>query len=184
MDDMSKRVSILLGVLMALTLVLVVALPASAKATRTEVSSFEYDCANAWEKDWMTGQIWHIRNFVHTNRNVSDFPELSGVNTTVADAEINVATGAVAIRGTSSWKPDTIDGTWEGSWTFISNAGVTRGYAVAHGTGELFGKTLFLNLYDPPNPFTPEEGAVMCEGLGDYEANTYAEGYILEGSAP
>lgn len=181
---MSKRVSILLGVLIAFSLVLVMVWPANAKATRIEVNSFEYDCGNGWEADWMEGQVWHIRNYVHTNRNVSDFPELTGVNTTVADAEINFATGAVAIHGTTSWKPDTIDGTWEGSWTFISNAGVSRGYAVAHGTGELFGKTLFLNLYDPPNPYTPEEGEVMCTGLGDYEANTYAEGFILDVSAP
>ena len=181
---MNKRVSILLGVLMVISLVLVMVWPANAKATRIEVSSFEYDCGNDWEKDWMEGQVWHIRNYVHTNRNVSDFPELNGVNTTVADAEIHLPSGYVAIRGTLSWKPDTIDGTWEGSWTFISNAGITRGYSVAHGTGELSGKTLFLNLYDPPNPYTPEEGEIMCEGLGNYEANTYVEGYILEGSVP
>jgi hypothetical protein len=181
---MKRNIFILLAELLSAALILGSVLPANAKATRIEVSTFEYDCANSWEDDWMEGQVWHIRNFVHTNRNVSDYPELEGINTTVADAEIKLATGYVAIRGKSSWKPDTIDGTWEGTWIFISNAGTTRGYAIAHGTGELSGKTLFLNLYDPPNPYTPEEGAVMCEGLGDYEANTYAEGYILEHSAP
>ena len=177
---MKKYFYILLAISLAGALLLGAALPANAKATRIPVSSFEYDCGNGWETDWTAGQVWHIRNYVHTNRNVSEAPELNGVNTTVADAEINLGTGYVAIHGKSSWKPDSIDGTWEGSWTFISNAGVTRGYAVAYGTGELSGKTLYLNLYDPPNPFTPEEGAQMCEGLGEYEANTSAEGYILD----
>jgi hypothetical protein len=181
---MKRSIFILLAVLLSAALMLGGAMTANAKATRIEVNSFEYDCGNGWEKDWMEGNVWHIRNYVHTNRNVSDFPELEGVNTTVADAEINFATGYVAIRGSLSWKPDTIDGTWEGSWIFISNAGVTRGYSVAHGTGELAGKTLFLNLYDPPNPYTPEVGEVMCAGLGEYEANTYAEGYILESVVP
>jgi hypothetical protein len=181
---MKRNIFILLAVLLSAALILGSVLPANAKATRIKVDSFEYDCGNGWEADWMDGQVWHIRNYIHTNRNVSDYPELEGVNTTVADAEINLASGYVAIRGKLSWKPDTIDGTWEGTWIFISNAGTTKGYAVAQGTGELSGKTLFLNLYDPPNPYTPEEGEVMCDGLGEYEANTYAEGYILEHSAP
>ena len=168
----------MLAVLMAAALLLGMVLPANAKATRIEVSSFEYDCGNGWDDDWMEGQVWHIRNYLHTNRNVSDFPELDGINTTVADAEIKLDTGYVAIHGKLSWKPDTIDGTWEGSWTFISNAGITRGYAVARGTGELSGKTLYLYLYDAPP--TPEKGAAMCAGLGDYESNTIAKGYILD----
>jgi hypothetical protein len=176
---MKKSITLMLAILLTGALLVSAALPANAKATRIPVASFEYDCGNGWETDWMEGQVWHIRNYVHTNRNVSEVLELNGVNTTVADAEINLATGDVAIHGKTSWKPDTIEGTWEGSWTFISNAGVTRGYAVAHGTGALSGKTLYLNIYDPPNPITPE-GPEMCEGLGDYEANTYAEGYILD----
>ena len=181
---MKRSVSILLTVGLAAALLFSMTLPVSAKVARVDVSTFEYDCANSWEKDWTEGQVWHIRNFVHTNRSISDSPELNGVNTTVADAEIWLNTGHVMIRGTSSLKPDTINGTWEGTWTFIANAGITRGYAVYHGTGDLFGKTLFLNLYDPPNPYTPEEGAVMCAGLGEYEANTATEGYILENPAP
>lgn len=168
----------MLAVVIATALLLSMALPANAKATRIKVTSFEYDCGKGWERDWMDGQVLHIRNYVHTNRNVSDFPELNGINTTIADAEINSYTGYVAIHGKSSWKPDKINGTWEGSWTFISNAGVTRGYAVARGTGELSGKTLYLNLYDAPP--TPKKGEAMCAGLGDYEGNVIAEGYILD----
>jgi hypothetical protein len=181
---MNKRVSAFLGVLIIFSLALIMVWPANAKATRIDVNSFEYDCGNGWEKDWMDGQVWHIRNYIHTNRHVSDFPELNGVATTTADAEFNLATGAAVLHGKISWKPNTIDGTWEGSWTFIGNAGISRGYAVAQGTGELFGKTLIVNLYNPPNPYTPELGTIMCDGLGSYESNTYVEGYILEDSIP
>lgn len=177
---MNKKGSISLAVLLAAALLLILALPATARASRTDVASFEYDCANEFESDWMEGQVYHIRGFVHTNRSVSANPELNGINITFADADINLARGSAAIRGTMSLQPDTIDGAWEGSWTFIGNAGVYRGYAVAHGSGELFGKTLFLNLYDG-SP-TPEDEA-MCSGLGAWEGNTIAEGYILDGGS-
>ena len=165
----------------AAALLLSMALPANAKATRIEVASFEYDCGNGFETEWMEGQVYHVRNYIHTNREVSDFPELNGINYTVGSGDINILTGVTVIRGTMSLRPDTIDGTWEGTWTFISNAGLTRGYAVAQGTGELFGKTLFLNLYDAEyDPST----AYMCEGLGEWEGNVYTVGHILDTTAP
>jgi len=178
---MRRTVLSILAFVIAAALLLSMALPANAKATRIEVSSFEYDCANELEQEWMEGQVYHIRNYHHTNRDVSDSPELDGVNTTVGDADINLKTGVTTIRGTMSFQPSTIDGTWEGTWTWIYNHGVIRGYAVAHGTGALFGKTLFLNLYDA-NP-TPDDEA-MCGGLGVWEGNVYTEGYILDTGAP
>jgi hypothetical protein len=180
---MNKKRSILFSLASVIIAVLLLgmALPANAKATRIEVNSFEYDCGNGYEKEWMGGNDYHIRNYLHTNRNVSDFPDLDGINYTVGDGDFNILTGVTAIRGTMSFHPHSIDGTWEGSWTFISNAGITRGYAVAHGTGDLFGKTLYLNLYDT-DP-TPDDKA-MCEGLGVWEGNMIAEGYILDTGAP
>ncbi|MGD9092897.1 MAG: hypothetical protein PVF74_08605 [Anaerolineales bacterium] len=179
--NIKRSISFLLAGVIVAVLLLCMALPANAKATRIEVASFEYDCANGFEKDWMAGQVYHIRNYVHTNRNVSDFPELNGINYTVGDGDFNLLNGVTVIRGTLSFKPDTINGTWEGTWTFISNPGITRGYAVAQGTGDLFGKTLFLNLYDAPP--TPDDEA-MCEGLGVWEGNVITEGYILDTSTP
>ncbi len=171
---------VLAGVIVAV-LLLCMALPANAKATRIEVNSFEYDCGNGFEKEWMRGNVYHIRNYVHTNRNISEFPELNGINHTVGDGDINTLTGVTAIRGTMSFHPQTINGTWEGTWTWISNAGLTRGYAVAHGTGDLFGKTLYLNLYDAA---PTDEDEAMCEGLGVWEGNVVAKGYILDTAAP
>jgi len=125
----------LLAVLIAIALLLSMTLSVSAKATRIEVASFEYDCANELEQEWMEGQVYHIRNYHHTNRDVSDSPYLDGINTTVADAEINLRTGVTTIRGTWRVQPNTIDGAWEGTWTWIANNGIVRGYAIAHGTG-------------------------------------------------
>jgi hypothetical protein len=41
------------------------------------------------------------------------------------------------------------------------------------------GKTLFLKLYDVPNPDF-DKLAQMCEGIGEPEGIVLVEGYILE----
>jgi hypothetical protein len=175
---MKTRLVIVSALLIAALLLLSIGLPVRASASRTEVTFVEYDCAIGFEQDWMNGQIYHIRNFVHTNVTVSDNSEVNGINTTVADAEINMATGYAVIRGTTSLQPEGIEGSWEGSWTFIANKGVYRGWAVAQGTGELAGKTLFLNLADGvPDPDTLAD---KCSGIGDPEGISVATGYILD----
>ena len=174
---MKRVASILLAVVLAAALLLNMALQASAQATRVEVASYEYDCFTGVDKVWAEGQVQHIRNIYHTNIDVSDSPELNGINTTVADAEFNLITGTITIRGTMSFEPYEIDGTWEGTWFYVNNNGVIKGQAVARGTGTLSGKTLFLDLYD--TPYNPET-EVMCEGIGLPEGNIVIEGYILD----
>jgi len=174
---MKKSVSILLGVMLAAALLLCVAIQADAQGTRVEVASYEYDCFTGLEKDWLEGQVYHMRNVYHTNIDVSDAPELNGINTTVADADFNLKTGEITIRGTMSFQPYQIDGTWEGSWFYINNKGIVKGQAVAQGTGELSGKTLYLKIYDAP--YNPDAEA-MCEGIGLPEGNVVIEGYILD----
>lgn len=157
-------------------------IPVQSQADRIEVNSYEYDCFTGLEKAWGDGgQVMHLRNVRHTNIDVSNSPYLDGINTTVADAEINLKTGSMIIRGTTSLKPHTIDGTWEGTWVSINNQGVVKTQAVAHGTGALSGKTLFLTIYDAP--YNPETES-MCAGIGDPEGNVITEGYILETSRP
>jgi hypothetical protein len=154
---------------------------ASAQTTRTYVSSFEYDCLTDLGEVWMDGNIMHIRGREHVNVDISDYPELNGINTTVADAEINMATGFVEIRGTFHFEPEGIDGTWEGTWIFVANNGVLNSKTVAHGTGALAGKSLFLNMYDVPyEPITEE----MCAGIGDPEGTMHIVGYILDPAGP
>ncbi|NLF14916.1 MAG: hypothetical protein GX597_24255 [Anaerolineaceae bacterium] len=176
-----RYVSIAMAVAVVATLLSGSAWPAGARAVRYDVSSIEVDCFTGMEAGWQEGNVLHLRGVGHTNVNISATPELNGINTTLADAEFNLANGNVSIRGTSSWQPAGIDGTWEGSWTFIANRGIVRGQAVAHGTGALSGQHLFLEIYDVP----PREGDVaFCEGIGEYEGTVVAEGYILDTGAP
>ncbi len=180
---MKRITTISLAVVIAITLLLAMALGASAKATRTNVTSYEHDCLTQQpDKLWMEGDVLHVRGVIHKNVNVSDTPEYNGLNTTVADADINMKTGYTYVRGTMSFKPKEIRGTWEGTWIFVANKGISGGSAVAHGTGVLEGKSLFLKLYDTP---TVPETESICADLGQPESsNTRTEGYILDTSAP
>jgi hypothetical protein len=97
----------------------------------------------------------------------------------VADADINLSNGIAAIRGTASFQPAGIDGTWEMTWHWIYSPGqgVGFGNAVAHGTGALEGKTAFLELYDLPYDPAIEQ---VCAGTGMPEGIISVEGYILD----
>lgn len=177
-----KRIkTILPAVLISIALLVSVTFAVSAQTTRTYINSVEYDCLTDLGEVWMDGNILHIRGREHVNVDVSDTPELNGINTTVADAEINMATGFVEIRGTFHFQPEGIQGAWEGSWIFIGNKGVLNTRSVAHGTGALAGKSLFLHMYDVPyDPITEE----MCAGIGAPEGTMYTEGYILDPAGP
>jgi hypothetical protein len=127
----------------------------NAKANITELTAVEYDClVDMGMEPRMDGNILQIRDIVHVNVDVSNAPELDGLNKTIADAEFNSMTGGAIIRGTLSFQPNTIDGTWEGTWVFVGTKGKGVAQAVAQGTGELAGKKLFLKLYDaePDDP--------------------------------
>jgi hypothetical protein len=180
---MKRLITTLLAVGIATTLLLVMTLGANAQATRTKVTSYEHDCLTQQpSKLWMEGNVLHIRGVGHKNVNISDTPEFNGINTTWADADINLKTGYAYIRGTMSFKPEGIQGTWEGTWVFISSKRVNSGSAVAHGTGALEGKRLFLKLYDTP---TVPETESICADFGPPESsNTRIEGYILDPGGP
>lgn len=178
---MKKRVMVGLVFVFVAALLLGVAYQANAKGLRTEVSSYEYDCftgftdsGGVWGED---EKVMHMRGVLHTNVNISDTPELTGLHHTVADAEINQVTGNTIIRGTSSWQPEGIAGTWEGHWVFIYNKNINSGKAVMHGTGALKGKMLFLDVYDAEPDGKLEE---MCASIGDPEGYVRTEGYMLE----
>lgn len=171
---------IVLPVLLALVLLMSVTFAASAQANRTYFTAVEYDClTGVGTEPWMEGNVMHMRDVWHVNVDVSDTPEFNGLNTTIADAEFNMKTGGAVIRGTLIFQPYGIAGTWEGTWIFVGNKGKGVAQAVAHGTGALSGKTLFLKLYDDPNPDF-DKLAQMCEGIGEPEGIVLVEGYILE----
>jgi|GEM_PF-3196743 len=178
---MKRIYTITLSVLLAVILLISATITASAQASRTPVYAVEYDClVDPGAVPRMNGDILHLRNVLHRNVDFSDTPEFNGINTTYADAEINFKTGGMVIRGTMSFQPDGIDGTWEGSWVFIGTKGKSSAQSVAHGTGVLAGKTLFLKVYDvaPDDPRYADLPA-MCAGIGEPEGIVIAEGYIL-----
>ncbi len=177
---MKTRKMLFWSVILSVILLLGMVMPVSAEATRKEVSAVETSCGNGWEKMWMDGQVMHIRNFVHTNRLISADAELNGINTTVADAQINLMNGNGLIKGTWSLKPDSINGTWEGTWLSIGTKGLGKAWAVGQGKGELSGKMIFLEISgDPSNTDTSQ-----CAGLGTWEGNYTDVGYILENGQP
>lgn len=178
----------LLTVLVA-ALLLGSAWPADAQATRIEdITSYEYTCAIPETfNPTFTGNVMHIRDYVHVNINISDSPYLDGINTTIADAEINGKNGNVSIRGTMHLEPNAYPGsTWEGRWVFIGSRGTYFGLAVAQGTGDLEGMTLFLDLYDAPKADDADEvcATVSYNGYAGVPEDSFSsvEGYILVSS--
>lgn len=171
---------ITLSIVFALVLLISLAFTASAQASRTYFTAVEYDCFTGMGTEpRMEGNVLHMRDVWHVNVDVSDTPEFNGLNSTVADGEFNLKTGGAVIRGTLSFQPYGIAGTWEGTWIFTGNRGKGVAQAVAHGTGALAGKTLFLKLYDDPDPDF-DKLAQMCAGIGEPESIVLVMGYILE----
>ncbi len=158
---------------------------AEAKGNRIEdLTAYEYDCAiPSTFNPTFSGNTMRIRDYIHVNINESASPYLHGINTTVANAEINLVKGTTSIRGTMFLEPEAYDGAWQGHWVFIANKGTVFGWAVAHGTGELKGMTLFMNLYDAPVADDAVEKCATVSYDGEpgvpEEGFTNVEGYIL-----
>jgi hypothetical protein len=183
---MKKRVLIILVLVFVGTLLLSSAYRAAAQATRIEdLTAYEYDCAILETfNPTFTGNVMHIRDYVHVNINVSDSPYLAGINTTVANAEINGKSSNASIRGTMHLEPYAFPGSaWEGQWVSIGSNGANFGWSVAQGTGELKGMMLFMNLYDAPLADDAVEKCATVSYNGytgvPEETFTITKGYIL-----
>jgi hypothetical protein len=96
------------------------------------------------------GQTLHISGQLHENLFFSDNPAVfpNGVNTGVLDMTINLVTGNAVVYAEASFQPDDVNGTWEGSGTFLVDTltGDQQGHGVFHGTGDLAGQTLVLDV--------------------------------------
>ena len=100
---------------------------------------------------------------------------------------MNFKNGSIAIRGTMRLEPTAYPGSaWEGNWVFIGSKGASFGWSVAHGTGELEGMTLFMDLYDAPLADDAEEMCATVNYNGSAgvpeETFTNTEGYIVVSS--
>lgn len=150
---------------------------ANAQATRIEgLTAFEYDCgAPQTFNPTFSGNVMHLRDYVHVNVNISDSPYLDGILTTFANAEINGKSGTASIRGTFRLEPTAYPGSaWEGTWVFIGSKGTSFGRSVGQGTGELEGMTLFMDLYDWTD-FDPDEADAACASVSYDSQPVYPE---------
>jgi hypothetical protein len=178
---MKRHTILILAVFIVAVMLLGTALETRASPSRTDFTVTEYVCAPELPEPWFTGNVMHIRDYKHVNVDDSTTPEVNGLNTTIADADINLKTGIANIRGTFSIQPEGFAGTWEGTWVFNGTPGVGFARGVGRGTGVFAGKHIFLKVYDlPPDPDTNAE---KCAEIGypDYpEGVELVEGYILE----
>ncbi len=182
---MKKSALFIIATVFVVALLLGFTWQANAQATRIEgLTSHEYDCAIPGTfNPTFSGNVMHIRDYVHVNVNESESPYLDGINTTVADAEFNNVSGTASIRGTMHLAPTAYpDSAWVGRWVFIASKGTYFGRAVAQGTGELEGMTLFIDLYDWAA--NPEIAKDVCDSVGGVpeESHTITEGYIVVSS--
>jgi hypothetical protein len=174
---MKRQTILILAVALTAALLMGTTLQTMADASRIDFTVTEYVCGLEMEKYWEQGNMMHIRGYEHRNVDISTTAEVNGLNTTFADADINMLTGIGNIHGTFSIQPTGYDGTWEGTWVFNGTPGVGFARGVGRGTGDFTGKLIFLKVYDAePDPAT---NAALCAGIGDPEGVEIIEGYIL-----
>ena len=168
--------------LMILTVIaaLLMAVPASAKTTRTPLDVTEYVCMNTPGQEWVEGNVYHLRGQIHEAVEVVN-GEIWGTNTATINLDWNLKTGQVTGRGFADLVPNGVNGGFTGIGTFRfygSGPELFMGTWAAQGYGDLKGQFLHMEVVDitsPPNP----TGEAYCEGHGTYFSTTYWSGYIL-----
>ena len=153
---MNKRAIPLVTLIVVVGLV-PAALPAfGAPPPATPVSGLECVYILQPGESEITGQMMHTRGRVHQNYFYSDDPAVfpDAANTTVLDIALNLKTGIGVMNVTAVYEPEGVDGTFEGTgvgWLKLdlgTGAGLDmRGQGVFHGTGDLEGLTLKLDLH-------------------------------------
>jgi hypothetical protein len=131
------------GVLLALS-----GSPSLAQPGLTTFEATETICTVTPGKRWVTddGATLHIRSQVHRNVVQSSEPRINGVNTAVISVNLNLTTQAGTANATFMLAPDSVNGTWQGTGVFQIKEGKAAGTAVGHGTGELEGQQIRLEL--------------------------------------
>ena len=135
--------------------------PAAAEATSTPFSAYEATCNIVPGDVTVTGNMLHIRGQINTNQVIATEVTQTGTNTVVVNVNLNLNNGSGAAYGTFSLDPDAISGTWQGSFSGHISDFVFTGKAVGHGTGDLSGQKVMVDIEDidpaalPMNPCTP-----------------------------
>jgi hypothetical protein len=115
------------------------------------------------------GNTLHFSGQVHQNLFFSDDPAVfpDGTNSAVLDMTINLATGNAMVHAEASFQPDGVNGSWEGFGSFLVDTltGDQQGHAVFHGTGDLAGQTLVLDVTGGNPGACPGAPNLMSAGI-------------------
>ncbi len=128
--------------------VLVSVVPASAQAEQLHFTGT--NCVyplSPPERSWISDDgILHERGTGLISYNVADSDYGTGIMIVNANIDLDLVTGNGHTYGTLTIYPDAYNGTFEGNWTSHISDGSLRGTAVAHGTGDLEGLQMFVDL--------------------------------------
>lgn len=142
--------------LLAILIVVVGIIPASARAERVDI--YGTTCIQTQsppERFWISEDgIVHMRGIVTTNIDVTNNGYDTGSASMVMNIDMDPATGNGHGYGTFTIYPSAYDGTWSGSWSSHISPDGLRGSATGHGTGELEGLSIFNNM-SSTNPNDP-----------------------------
>jgi hypothetical protein len=173
-----KRMKLFL-VLTGIAALLLATMPASAKTSRTPLDITEYVCMNTPGKEWVGGNVYHLRGQIHKAVEVVN-GEVWGFTTATLDLDWNLKTGQVTVWGFADLMPTGVDGGYAGAGAFRfygSGPNSFMGNWAAQGYGDLKGQ--FLRMDAVGEDFLPVQGAAYCEGRGEYFSTTLWSGYIL-----
>jgi hypothetical protein len=136
---MAKRRVGLSAALALIAYSLVVA-PAVAGAVATTFTGLEVTCSEApAAREWVSGDVLHVRGQLVTTRIVTTDDRTTGTNTIVLNLDLNLKNGSGGLYGTFHLQPDQVNGLWEGRFSGHFTNFVTSVHATGHGTGELAG---------------------------------------------
>jgi hypothetical protein len=124
--------------------------PLLAKSVKTPVDFYEVSCATSPGVSWEEGNSGHLRGATSWSLFYQEGnPDPIGMDSIVVNINENLVTGKQEVFGTFSLTyPLEDDGTFDGRWTAKFDPAVPSflGRAVGHGTGDLTGKKMKLNL--------------------------------------
>lgn len=158
-----------------MAMILLLAGPVAAKATRTQLTACEYDVSYD-EGEWTNpGGRRHLRGRVHYFYDVATDPRATGVVTVIAHANWSYDWIGTA-WGTFKLEPydEARGGYWEGTWVGPDNQPEIR--LVGHGRGNFKGLELRETLVWDEDSL----GKCSPEDLQGNPISGYIEGYILD----
>lgn len=129
-----------LSVALALIACSLVVAPAAAGAAVTTFTGLEVTCSEApAAREWVSGDVLHVRGQLITTRIVTTDYRATGTNTIVLNYDLNLKSGNGGLYGWFHLQPDQVNGFWEGRFSGHFTNFVTSVHATGHGTGKLAG---------------------------------------------